>query len=213
MGLGQLVGRQPYDRQGLRRERYLITPAVLAVLRADLVSETEPLSSWFHRQLLIEQFRANAGLCVSIFLESSWRSPPVVFTQYARIPCTDFQPIPRHSETLPDFGCWRSVRWRALILSMNGRTSTPRLACSAPMPRCLGGPPLPGQQGIEKDRLSSDCLLRHPIGLRLERLRRRTMTCCVLQQYSGIADLYLVRALAEIATNIIDSCSLVSLAT
>jgi len=27
------------------------------------------------------------------------------------------------------------------------------------------------------------------------------MTCCVLQQYSGIADLYLVRALAEIATN------------
>lgn len=49
--------------------------------------------------------------------------------------------------------------------------------------------------------------------LRLERLRRRTMTCCVLQQYSGIADLYLVRALAEIATNIIDSCSLVGLAT
>jgi hypothetical protein len=62
MGLGQLVGRQSYDRQGLHRERYLITPAVLAVLRADLVSEPEPLSSWFHQQLLIEQFRANAGL-------------------------------------------------------------------------------------------------------------------------------------------------------
>jgi len=108
---------------------------------------------------------------------------------------------PRHNEILHGFGCWRSVRWRALILSNERPHFGARLACSAPMPRCLGGPPLPGRQGIEKDRLSSDCLLRHPIGLRLERLRRRTMTCCVLQQYSGIADLYLVRALAEIATN------------
>src|SRR5580704_2348990 len=120
------IGRSPAIRSsGSASGKIFDNPGRSCVLRADLVSETEPLSSWFHRQLLIEQFRANAGLCVSIFLESSWRSPPVVFTQYARIPCTDLQPIPRHSETLPDFGCWRSVRWRALILSVNGRTSTP----------------------------------------------------------------------------------------
>jgi|ERR1700748_966731 hypothetical protein len=42
-----------------------------------------------------------------------------------RIPFTDLQPIPRHNETLHGFGCLRSVRWRALILSTSDRTSAP----------------------------------------------------------------------------------------